>query len=630
MSLKGVESSSDYNIANWGAGYFQYNRLGQIEVINPLDGSTVSLQSIIHYANQSGLSCPLLIRFSDILVDRVKTIYQGFEEAIVEHDYQGGYQLVYPIKVNQEYVVVKSLLNVPNSPIGLEAGSRPELLAVLGVMGDASATIICNGYKDSAYVRLALIAQAMGHKVFLVIEKYSELALILNEASQLNLKPCLGVRIRLVTKGAGKWENTGGAKSKFGLNSEQVLALVEELKQQGMLDCLSLMHCHLGSQIANISDIRHCMQEVTQYYIALRQLHVPIATLDVGGGLAVDYEGTCSSTDCSMNYSIKEYASNILMTLIPACRAASVPEPNLISESGRALTAHHAVLVTNITDVERPRPNQDILPEDIQACHLIPEILDTLEILPSHLPLETYNYATASLEQAHSMFKHGLINLKQKAIVEAIFIEICLRLQEKLRSESSNQVELLQEINERVATKVYCNLSFFQSIPDSWAIKQIFPIAPLTQLLDKPSMQSILYDLTCDSDGTVKSYTGESHLLSTIMLPAYDEKNPYFLGFFLVGAYQEILGNLHNLFGDNSSLGVKLQGNGVFEIYDMAAGDTIEQVLTSAHFNMKHMVLSFEKQLKKANLPFDISRSYLNEILGHLSKPTYLEFGPHD
>ena len=630
MSLQGLAPSADYNISNWGAGYFDYNRLGQIEVINPEDGSRISLQSIMQHANQSGLSCPLLIRFSDILVDRVKNIYQGFEEALVENNYQGTYQLVYPIKVNQEYFVVKSLINVPNYPIGLEAGSRPELMAVLGVMGEGSATIICNGYKDSAYVRLALIAQAMGHKVYLVIEKYSELEIILHEAKQLNIKPCLGIRIRLVTKGAGKWENTGGAKSKFGLNSEQVLALVQALKQQGMLDCLSLMHCHLGSQIANIKDIRHCMQEVTQYYISLRQLDVPITTLDVGGGLAVDYEGTYSSNDCSMNYSIKEYATNILLTLIPACRAASIPEPNLISESGRALTAHHAVVVTNITDVENPKPSLDIHTEDMKACHLIPEILDTLETLKTQQPLEAYNYAIASLEEAHSMFKHGLISLKQKAIVEGVFLEICLQLHTKLMSEPSNHEELLQDINERIATKVYCNLSFFQSIPDSWAIQQIFPIAPLSHLIDKPNMQSILYDLTCDSDGTVKAYTGGSHLLSTMMLPAYNPKNPYFLGFFLVGAYQEILGNLHNLFGDNSSIGVKFQDNGLFEIYDMAAGDTVEQVLTSAHFNIKHLVLSFEKQLKKTDLPFDISRSYLNEILGHLSKPTYLEIGRHD
>jgi arginine decarboxylase len=503
-------------------------------------------------------------------------------------------------------------------------------MAVLGVMGDAFSTIICNGYKDSAYVRLALMAQAMGHKVYLVIEKYSELALILHAAKQLNMQPCLGVRIRLVTKGAGKWENTGGAKSKFGLNSEQVLELVRQLKQEGMLDCLHLMHCHLGSQIANINDIRDCMQEVTQYYIALRQLGVPIATLDVGGGLAVDYEGRCSSTDCSMNYAIQEYASNILMTLMPACRAAAVPEPHLISESGRALSAHHAVLVTNITDVERPSPKQDIFAEDIQACHLIPDILDTLEMLPSQLPMATYHAAIASLEQAHAMFKHGLINLKQKAIVEAVFIEICLRLQKKLQSESSHQDELLQEINERVATKVYCNLSFFQSIPDAWAIQQIFPIAPLTQLLEQPRMQSILYDLTCDSDGTVKTYTGERQLLSTMMLPRYEAKNPYALGFFLVGAYQETLGNLHNLFGNNSSIVVKLHDQGVFEVVAMSAGDTIEQVLTSAHFKMEHLERSIEKQLKKTNLPYDVSRHYLNEMLGLLSKFTYLELEHHD
>lgn len=614
-----------YNISNWGEGYFSINPAGNIEVRACLDNQGVELQAIVKEAGRAGLQLPLLIRFTDILQDRVMKLNDAFREAIIENDYKGSYQLVYPIKVNQEASVVKALLKAPDYPIGLEAGSKPELMAVLGLLGDKPSTIICNGYKDSCYIRTALIAQQMGHNVFIVIEKHSELDIILKESSRLKIKPKLGVRIRLVTKGAGKWENTGGVKSKFGLNADQVLDLIDLLKANQLLDCLQLMHCHLGSQVANIHDIRHCMQEVARYYIELRMLNAPILTIDVGGGLAIDYEGMHSTSDCSMNYSLNEYATNILLALRPLCQEANMPEPNLISESGRALTAHHAVLITNVNDVEQVEHRLNLPSVDVNHSHVIRDIWDTYQTIAECDASETYNYATVSLQEAHSMFKHGLINLNEKAIVERIFTVICLKIAAKLDANTSSELELLNTINERTAAKIFCNLSFFQSIPDAWAIGQIFPIAPISHLEHTPNMQSILYDVTCDSDGTIKEYTGAATRSNTLMLPTYDAQNPYAIGFFLVGAYQEILGNLHNLFGDTNSLDVKLGVSGAFEIGDLITGDTVDNVLSLAHYSSKSLLLAYEKQLIRADLPSETTQAYLNELRSIFTQLTYLD-----
>ena len=381
-----ANEGNSYNIANWGEGYFSVNEQGNIEIGKHPGDMGVELQTIVNAANRAGLQLPLLIRFTDILHDRVAKLYEAFAEAIEEIDYRGTYQLVYPIKVNQEQCVIRELLKAPAHAIGLEAGSKPELMAVIGMLGKSLSTIVCNGYKDNSYIRMALIAQQMGHTVFIVIEKQSELAIILQEAARLAIKPTIGIRIRLMTKGAGKWANTGGSKSKFGLNAEQVLEVVTRLKENNLLDCLQLMHCHLGSQIANIHDIRHCMQEVSRYYAQLRQLKAPITTIDVGGGLGVDYEGTRSSTDCSMNYGLKEYATNILLAIRHVCEETDIPEPNIISESGRALTAHHAVLVTNITDVEIIKKNRQLPNIDTNGSHVIRDIWDTYQSIEHSLP----------------------------------------------------------------------------------------------------------------------------------------------------------------------------------------------------------------------------------------------------
>ncbi len=612
-----------YNINHWGAGYFHINPQGNIEISkNPADKG-VELQAIVHAAGRAGLHLPLLIRFTDILHDRVRGLYEAFAQAIDEINYGGSYQLVYPIKVNQEYCVVKELLKAPEHKIGLEAGSKPELMAVIGLLGETPSTIVCNGYKDSCYIRAALIAQQMGHTVFIIIEKRSEVDIILREATRMGIKPRLGVRIRLVTTCAGKWENTGGAKSKFGLNARQVLDLVHQLLDNDFLDCLQLMHCHLGSQIANIHDIRNCMKEVTRYYVELRGLNAPINTIDVGGGLGIDYAGTRSNTDCSMNYTLKEYAAHILLAVRNLCQENQMPEPNIISESGRALTAHHAVLVTNITDVEvvKKAPLPVIEPDESRVIH---DILETYQVIADNSPTEIYHYAEHELHDANSMFKHGVISLTEKAKVEQLHTTICLEIQQRLDENNPGDCELIETINERLAAKIFCNLSFFQSIPDAWAIGQIFPIVPISQLTEKPSMYSILQDLTCDSDGTLKQYTGRARINSTLLLPPFDANKPYDLAFFLVGAYQEILGNLHNLFGDTNSLDVKLLQNGQFEINDLVSGDTITNVLNLAHFDTKKLLQSYEKQLINTELSQENIQSYLNELRSIFTQLTYL------
>lgn len=620
-----INNENLYNINVWGEGYFHINPAGNIEVRKKTTEKGVELQAIVHAASRAGLQLPLLIRFTDILHDRVRRIYEAFSEAIVETSYTGDYQLVYPIKVNQEYCVVRELLNSPRHTIGLEAGSKPELMAVIGLLGQRHATIVCNGYKDSSYIRAALIAQQMGHTVFIIIEKRSELNIILKEATRLGIKPCIGVRIRLASKCAGKWENTVGAKSKFGLNAEQVLDLVQQLKRENALDCLQLMHCHLGSQIADIHDIRKSMKEVARYYVELRRLHAPIGTIDVGGGLGVDYEGTRSNTDCSMNYSLKEYATHILLAVRDVCQETEMPEPHIISESGRALTAHHAVLITNITDVELVQRTPYLPAVEPDDAPIIHDIWDTYQTIANHSPTEIYHYAEHALNEAHSMFKHGVISLTEKAKVEQLYTTICLEIQQHLDETHSTDATLIETIHGRFAAKLFCNLSFFQSLPDAWAIGQIFPVAPISQLTVKPTLHCILQDLTCDSDGTLKQYTGRACIDTTLLLPPYDVNNPYDLAFFLAGAYQEILGNLHNLFGDTNSLDVKLLDNGHFDINDLVSGDTVTNVLNFAHYDTKKLLQSYEKQLINTDLPHDDVQAYLNELRSIFTQLTYLD-----
>jgi arginine decarboxylase len=595
-----------YNITRWSDGYFGINDQGKVEIRKNGEQYGVELQAIVQAASNAGLQLPLLIRCTDILHDRVKRLYAAFTEAIAQMNYQGTYQLVYPIKVNQEYCVVRELLNTPQHTIGLEAGSKPELMAVIGLLDKKPSTIVCNGYKDSSYIRTALIAQEMGHQVLIIIEKHSELSIILREAKRLNLRPKLGVRLRLNTVCAGKWQNTTGSHSKFGLNTRQVLHLVQELKHHQFLDCLHIIHCHFGSQIANIDDIAQGIQEISRYYLELRQLGVPINTIDVGGGLGVDYAGTCSSRDGSINYSLKDYAQQILFGLQAACQEAQVPEPHIISESGRALTAHHAFLITNIIDTDGfIQPTMDVSTLDADLS-----------------PAAIYQDAERALQEAHALFKQAKLSLSEKAQHEDHFLNLCAEILQKLPENDP----LRADLQERLASKIFCNLSFFQSIPDAWAIAQLFPVMPISQLTSTPSMHCILQDLTCDSDGTLKQYPGRKGISSTLLLPPFDAEKPYHLAFFLVGAYQEILGNLHNLFGDTNSLNIKILGESRFEINDLVRGDTVSHVLHFAHLDSQELLQSYKQQLhKNSHLTPETIDIYLDDLLHIFTQLTYLE-----
>jgi arginine decarboxylase len=508
-----------FNINNWGDGYFSVNASGNIEITKSPEIKGVELQAIVKAAGEAGLQLPLLVRCGDILHDRVARIYRAFSEAKREVGYTGMFDLVYPIKVNQERVVVRDLLDSPTHSIGLEAGSKPELMAVIAMLGKRPGTIVCNGYKDSSYIRIALIAEQMGHKVYIVIEKKSEVELIINEACRMKIRPRLGVRLRLFNKCCGKWENSGGDRSKFGLNARQVLETIEQLKQSDMLDCLQLIHAHIGSQVASIQHIRQSMEEISRYYVELRQLNVPIDTVDVGGGLGVDFEGTHSEGSCSMNYTLKEYATHILLSFQHLCKEKGFSEPNIITESGRALTAHHAVLISSITDIEtvEQRSAPALIAEDDH--HVLCDIYDTYKTMSNSAPTEIYNYAIHALNEAQSLFQHGVISLQDKVKVESLYVHICTELSHGL--DESNPVErsLLAQLGEQMAAKVFCNMSFFQSMPDAWAIGQVFPVSPITHLNEPFTMRSVLQDLTCDSDGTLKLYPGPEGTTSVMMLP---------------------------------------------------------------------------------------------------------------
>ena len=574
-----------YNILNWGEGYFDYNQKGELVV------QGTSLTQIIAKAQEAELHFPLLLRFKPILKDRVEKIQKGFNEAIEDLNYKASYQLVYPIKVNQDQHVVDTLLNTPSKPIGLEAGSKTELLAVLSLLEHhPRATIICNGYKDVDYIRLAFIAQKMGHQVFIVIEKMSELTLIIKLSKALNIQPKLGLRMRLATIAAGKWAQSGGARSKFGLNTNHILQLIKSLKAHQMLYCLELLHCHLGSQVANLQDIHHCMQEVAQYYAALRAQGASIKVVDVGGGLAIDYEGRHTSSDCSMNYTIKDYAHCILSNIKKVCDAHALPLPNIISESGRALTAYHAILVTNIHDIEKVEISSH--PFESQHPAIADSMVKIFETMTPSCAIESYQLASEYIIKAYQLFSQGELHLNEKTSIEDIFLAICQRLKKELDASHP----LFAEMEEKLATKVYCNLSFFQSLPDAWAIGQVFPIVPLSQANNPLTMQSVLYDLSCDSDGVIHQYVTSDALSKILPLPEYNPNKPYLLGFFLVGAYQEALGNLHNLFGKVSSVLVDWDDKHHLQIQAIDFAKSAETMLTELHYTTSELLQNMYNQ----------------------------------
>jgi len=622
-----IQQSRDlYNINHWSDGFFDVSEQGRV-VAYPdgrRDRPGIDLPELADEMYKSELPLPILVRFTDILQQRFKRLQYAFDRAMKEYGYKGSFMSVYPIKANQQRRVLEEILHTDSNPIGLEAGSKPELLAVLA-LSKPDSVVICNGYKDREYIRLALIGQRLGHRVYIILEKLSELDIILDEAKKMNIAPRLGIRVRLATMGTGKWQDTGGEKSKFGFSAAQVLLIVEKLREANSLHLLQLLHFHLGSQIANIADIQRGMRECARYYSELHALGAPIHTVDVGGGLAIDYEGTRSRSFFSMNYSVQEYANNIVYTLEEICKEKGLPHPQIITESGRAMAAHHAVLITNVIEVERTMVSKDIKPVKADEALVLRELWDGLVNLSERSAIEVYHDACHWMGELHSMYNLGIISLDERARAEQIYITICIKVRDLLKHSVRAHREVLDELNEKLADKYFCNFSLFQSLPDAWAIDQVFPIMPLSGLEQKPTDRAVLQDITCDSDGRVDYYVDGEGVESTLPVLPYDPNKPYLFGIFLVGAYQEILGDLHNLFGDTHSVNVELLPNGDHRLVHPVKGDMVADVLRYVQFDSKELLASYRQQFEHAKLSPEETRDYLETLTEGLEGYTYLE-----
>ncbi|WP_286221704.1 biosynthetic arginine decarboxylase [Marinobacter apostichopi] len=630
----GTTAHKVYNIAHWSDGYIGVNDQGQV-LVRPDRGHSparINLPDLTQSLLQSGIQLPVLIRFTDILHDRVNKLCGAFNMVAGDQGYQGQYTAVYPIKVNQQRRVIEELLSAEpaasQGQIGLEAGSKPELMAVLAMSRQPGSVIVCNGYKDREYIRLALIGQKLGHRVFIVVEKQSELPLILDEARDLGVSPLIGVRARLATIGKGNWQNTGGEKSKFGLSASQVLDVVNTLRQAGALDTLQLLHFHLGSQIANIRDIQTGLRECARFYSELRQLGAPIGTVDIGGGLGVDYEGTRSRSSCSMNYSVHEYAYNVIHVLQTECDRYGIPHPNLISESGRALTAHHSVLVTNVIDREVPQDRSPEQPSPEAPGPLHDLWRDLLSLEDSDTPrslAEIYHDVLHAMADVHGQFAHGVLSLPERADAETLYTRCCRLLRNQLNSANRAHREIIDELNEKLAEKLFVNFSLFQSLPDVWGIDQIFPVMPINGLNRPMTRRAVIQDITCDSDGRIDQYVDGQGTETTLPLPEESPGEPMLMGFFMTGAYQEILGDMHNLFGDTHSVDVKLNPEGGFSIGQRITGDTVSKVLRYVNFEPEDLLKTYQQKFSASHLSGSQRMQLLAELTAGLEGYTYLE-----
>jgi arginine decarboxylase len=614
-----------YNIAHWSGGYFDINAAGRL-VARPgcTPGSPeVDLYELAGKVRDAGLSWPVLLRFTDILHHQVERLCTAFQRSMEAHGYEGAYTAVYPIKVNQQRHVVGAIVDHGGPRIGLEAGSKPELMAVLGV-SQPGGIIICNGYKDSEYIRLALVATRLGQRTTIVIEKLSELELVLRVAAETGIRPRLGLRVRLATATAGNWQNTGGERSKFGFTAAGVLALLARLRETGMEDCLHLLHCHPGSQISGIDDFRRALGETACYYVELHGQGFTIDTVDVGGGLGVDYEGTASNSVFSVNYAIDDYARTVVSTFADICRQHDLPFPDLITESGRAMTAHHAVLVTNVIDTEHVLSAEasdgieDMEPAPIAALH------DGLRCFDGHNALQFYVDANERLAELRALYLAGDIGLEQRALGESLYYALCRKVQAALAT-TAQAHEVLDEINRKLADKYFCNLSVFQSMPDVWGIDQVFPIVPLHRHDEVPDRRAILHDLTCDSDGHIEHYVDSAGVESSLQVHGIRESEPYLLGIFLLGAYQEILGDMHNLFGDTDAVNVELTPAGGYRLVEPRHGDTVEELLRYVEFEPKQLMERYREKISQAELSDEERVSFLHLLEHGFEGYTYLE-----
>jgi len=611
-----------YQIPGWSEGYFDINDAGHLVALPRKEGDkTIDLYELALRLKQNGQTPPVLLRFTDILQHRVDGLCGAFQQAMQQNSYTAPYTAVYPIKVNQQRKVVEDIIRHGGKRIGLEAGSKPELLTSIALANPGS-TVICNGYKDQEFIRTALIGQQLGLRVIIVVEKLSELRMIMRIAGEMGVRPRLGARVRLAAVAAGKWQNTGGEKSKFGLHSAQVIRAVDELAAAGMLDCLCMLHFHIGSQVSNIRHFQRALREGTRFFLELRKMGAPLAIVDVGGGLGVDYEGTQSRNYCSVNYTMQDYADTVVQAFAGVCQEHNLPQPEIITEAGRAMTAHHAMLITNVIGVEQVPGLEKPVPARPSEPAVVRELWKILQSLTKKRAAQCWNDALYHYEEAKEMFVHGLIDLRHRARVEEIFYSICRKVQGLLQHDEQ---ELRNELNEKLADKYFCNFSLFQSMPDSWAIDQIFPIVPLHRLHERPTQRAMIEDLTCDSDGMVKHYVNGDGINTSLPIHKPTTDEAYLIGVFLLGAYQEILGDMHNLFGDTASVNIELMPDGTYQLVEIHQGDTVADLLDYVHISVKTLEESFKQKIASADLAKKLQTQYLEELVQGLGGYTYLE-----
>ncbi len=617
-----------YSIPHWSEGYYDVDAAGRI-VVRPLgaDGLAIPLPEIVDAAMQRGAKLPLLVRFPDILGDRLRRLQAAFAQAQADWEYTGGYTAVYPIKVNQHAGVAGTLASHHGEGFGLEAGSKPELMAVLA-LSRPGGLIVCNGYKDREYIRLALIGRKLGLDTYIVVEKPSELPLILEEARALDVAPGIGVRMRLASLGAGKWQNSGGDKAKFGLSPRQVLDLWKTLRDGGMGDALGLLHFHMGSQISNVRDIANGMREATRYFVELSKLGAKVTHVDVGGGLGIDYEGTRSRSFCSINYGVQQYASTIVQPLADACAEHGLPPPRIVTECGRAMTAHHALLVANVVEVEQAPEGRvpDAHADEPHAIAYLREIHGELDRRP---PVELFQEAQHFHAEGLAAYALGQIDLVARARIDDLFYAIAHGVRARLSYDEKSHRPLLDELAERLVDKYFVNFSVFESMPDVWAIDQVFPIAPIERLDEAPARRGVIADMTCDSDGKIDTFVENEGLDTSLPLHPLKAGERYRLGFFLVGAYQEILGDIHNLFGDTDAIEVRLGGDG-YAISQQRKGDTTDVMLDYVGYRLDDLRRIYRARVGAVDLSKG-EAARLNEALeAGLAGYTYLDDAPLD
>ena len=616
-----------YSIPHWAEGYFDIDGSGRVTVLpRGAQGPAIALAEVVDKAKANGAKLPLLVRFPDILGDRLGKLQKAFGQAQADWDYQGGYTAVYPIKVNQHAGVAGTLASHHGEGFGLEAGSKPELMAVLA-MSRPGGLIVCNGYKDREYIRLALIGRKVGLQTYIVVEKPSELKLIIEEAQALGVRPGIGVRMRLASLGAGKWQNSGGDKAKFGLSPRQVLDLWKTLRDSGYGDCLGLLHFHMGSQISNVRDIANGMREATRYFVELSVLGAKVRYMDVGGGLGIDYEGTRSRSFCSINYGVLQYASNIVQPLAEACEQNNLPQPRIVTECGRAMTAHHAMLIANVAEVEEA-PEGRVPPAHDDEPAVIRHLRELHGELDSRPAVELFHDAQHHHGEGLSLYALGQLDLTHRARIDDLFYAIAHAVKSRLDYAEKSHRDLLDELNERLVDKYFVNFSVFESMPDVWAIDQVFPIAPIERLGEAPTRRGVIADMTCDSDGKIDTYVESEDLDSSLPLHPLRAGEVYRIGFFLVGAYQEVLGDIHNLFGDTDAVEVHLDGNGGYAMSQQRRGDTNDVMLDYVGYRLDALRKTYHDKVEAAQLPDDEAKRMNAELEAGLTAYTYLSDEP--